>query len=81
MQVTAEEELADLFCACLRELDEIEAAFIEDCCLREPKMQLRDFSKRWGFSAKALIEVRNRALDRLKDEMARKGITSLADII
>jgi hypothetical protein len=81
VQVTAEDELADLFCACLPELDEIEAAFIEDCCLREPKMQLRDFSKRWGLSAKALSELRERAMLRLKDLMAKRAISSIADII
>jgi hypothetical protein len=81
MQVTAEEELSDLLDACLPELDQIEAAFIEDCCLREPNMLLRDFSKTWGLSAKALNDVRKRALVRLKDVMAKKRITSISDIV
>jgi hypothetical protein len=81
MQVTAEEEMADLVLACLPELDEMEAAYIRDCCLREPTMPLRDFSQQWGLSAKALKEVRGQALVRLKDLMAQKGITSITDIV
>lgn len=81
MQVTAEEELGDVLDACLRDLNEIEAAFIQECCLREPKMPLRDFSKMWGLSAKALKEVRRQALERLRDLMAQKGITSISDVV
>lgn len=81
MQVTAEEELSDLLDACLPALDEIEATFVEDCCLREPQLTLRDFSIMWGLSAKALQEVRKQVLVRLRELMAQKGITSIADII
>jgi hypothetical protein len=81
MQVTAEEEIADVLRACLRDLDQIEAAFIQDCYLQEPPMPLRDFSNKWGLSAKALNEVRRRALAGLKDLMAQKGITSIADVV
>ena len=81
MQVTAEEEAADLLGACLRELDQVEGAFIQECCLREPQLPLRDFSKQWGLSAKALTQIRERALLRLKDVMAGKGTTSIADIM
>jgi hypothetical protein len=81
MQVTAEEEMADLLDACLPELDGVEAAFVRDCWLREPQLPLRDFSKKWRLSAGALNVVRKRALVRLKDVMAKKGITSIADIV
>ena len=37
MQVTAEEEIANLLGSCLPELEAIEAAFVRDCWLREPK--------------------------------------------
>lgn len=81
MQVIAEDEMAGILRSCLQELDQVEAAFIEDCWLREPQLPLRDFSKEWGLSTKELKEVRERALVRLKDLMARKGITSIADIV
>jgi hypothetical protein len=44
-------------------------------------MRLRQFSKQWGLSANALTEVRERALSRLGELMAKKSINSLADII
>jgi DNA-directed RNA polymerase sigma subunit (sigma70/sigma32) len=81
MQVTAEEEIADLLGACLPELDEVEAAFIQERCIREPKVTLKNFSRTWGLSAKAISEVQKRALLRLKDLIAEKGINSLADIV
>ena len=81
MQVTAEEEIADLLGSCLPELDQVEAAFIEECCLREPKMPLAVFSRQWHLSTKAVKELRTRALLTLRDVMAQKGITSIADIM
>lgn len=81
MQVTVEEEMANLVRSCLTELDGVEAALVRECCLREPMVPLRQCAKQWGLSAKALIDVRERALGRLKNVMARYGITSLADIM
>ena len=81
MQVTAHDQMADLVASCLSELDEIEAAYVQDCYLLEPPVPLAVFSKHWRLSAKALSEVRKRALTRLKDVMAKKGITSVADIM
>jgi hypothetical protein len=57
MQVTAEEEMAEWVGSCLPALDEIEAAFVCDCFLREPTVPRRQFSKQCGLSAKALSEV------------------------
>jgi hypothetical protein len=80
MQVTTEEQMAELFGSCLPELDQIEAAFIEDCCLREPRVPLAEFSKQWHLSGKALTELRSRALDRMKRLLATRGVKSVADI-
>ena len=81
MQVIAEDEIEALVRSCLPALDEIEAAFIEECWLREPKVPLTDFSQRWDLSGKALTELRSRVLVRMKDVMAKKGITSIANIM
>jgi hypothetical protein len=81
MQVTAEEEMAELVRSCLPELNGVEAVFVRDCWLREPTMPLAAFAKQRRLSAKALSEVRERALVQLKGVMARKGINSLADIV
>jgi hypothetical protein len=81
MRLTAEEEMTDLIRACLPELEQIEAAFIQECYLQEPTVPLADFSKEWRLSAKALNEVRKRALLRLKELMSKQNINSLADIV
>jgi hypothetical protein len=80
MQVTAEDELAELFCACLPELDEIEAALVQDCWLREPKVPLTEFSKQWHLSGKALTELRSGVLVRMRRLLATRGVKSVADI-
>jgi hypothetical protein len=81
MQATLEVEIAELIRSCLPALETIEAAFIEECWLREPKVLLTEFSQRWQLSGKALTDLRSRALVRLKDVMVKKGITSIADIV
>ena len=80
MQVTAEYELADLFCACLPELDEIEAAFVRDCWLCEPKVPLKEFSSQWHLSGKAMTELRSRVLVQMKRLLATRGVESVSDI-
>jgi hypothetical protein len=81
MQVIPEVEIAELIRSCLPALDEVEAAYIEDCYLQEPPTPLAVFSEQWRLSTKALKELRSRSLLRLKDRIARKGITSIADVI
>ena len=81
MQVTAEEEMTDLVRCCLPALDEIEAAFVRDCWLREPKVPLRQFSTEWGVSAKAFTELRSRVLRRLRELLASKKVQSVVDIV
>jgi hypothetical protein len=81
MQLTAEEEMTDLICACLPELDEVEAAFVRDCWLREPKIGLSRFAKVWRLTAKDLNEIRTRTLERLRALLAEKGIKSIQEIL
>ena len=80
MQVTAEDEIEALVRSCLPALDQIEAAFIEECWLREPKVPLTEFSQRWQLSGKALTELRSRVLVRMKRLLATRGVKSVADI-
>ena len=81
MQVMAEDEMAGLISACLPGLDEIEAAYIRNCWLREPQMPLATFSKEWHLSAKRLAELRSRVLVRLKELLASKKICSVVDVV
>ena len=81
MQVTAEDEIEALVRSCLPALEAIEAAFVRDCWLREPTVLLTEFSQQWHLSTKAVKELQTRALVRLKGVMAKKGITSIANIM
>jgi hypothetical protein len=80
MQVTAEDEIEVLVRFCLPALETIEAAFVRDCWLREPKVPLTEFSKQWHLSGKALTELRSRVLVRMKKVLATRGVKSVADI-
>lgn len=81
MQVMAEDEMAGLISACLPALDEIEAAFIQNCWLREAPVPPGKVSKECHLSGKALTELRGRVLERLKDLLESKNIRSVADIM
>jgi len=81
MQVRPEDELADVIRCCLPQLDVIESAFIEQHYLRVPKTTLAAFAAHWQLSAKALAEVRGRALGRLRELLGTKNISSIGDIL
>ena len=67
--------------ACLSELDEMEAAFLRDCYLHEPKIPLPTFAKQWQLSQKAFRQLRGRAVSRLKESLAARNIHSLGDLV
>jgi hypothetical protein len=81
MQVDAEQEMTDLIQSYLPSLDEMEAAFIWDCWLWEPRMPLKKFSENWRLSGKAMTELRSRVLLRLRNLLAEKNIHSVVDIV
>ena len=66
---------------CLPSLDEIEAAYIRDCWLRQPKVWLPNFAKAWNLSAKGLTELRSRVMFRLAELLASKDIRSVVDVL
>ena len=80
MQATLEVEIAELIRSCLPALETIEATFVRDCWLREPKVPLSEFSNQWHLSGKALTELRSRVLVLMKRSLATRGVKSMADI-
>jgi DNA-directed RNA polymerase sigma subunit (sigma70/sigma32) len=81
VQVIAEAEMAELIRSCLAALDELEAEYIRDRFLLEPSVPLAVFAEQWGLSRKALGEIEERALLRLKRLLATRHIDSMADIV
>ena len=54
MKVRAEDEMTVMIELCLTDLDEMEAAFLRDCYLHEPKIPLPTFAKR-GYSRRRVL--------------------------
>ncbi len=81
MELKCEEEMVDLVAGCLPELSEIEAAYVKQHYLDEPKSSLGAFAKRWRLTKKAMDELRGRVAFRMKELLADKQIYSMKDII
>jgi hypothetical protein len=72
------ETLIDL---CLKELDEIEGAFVKEYFLTQPKTTLLAFGEEWQLSPREVEALRGKAVTHLKDLLAKKQIHSLEDIL
>lgn len=81
MRLTTEKEMACLVRSCLPEMDEIEPAFIQECCLRGPTVTPATFAKRWRLSPMDLSEIRTRTMQWLRKVFSNKGIYSIGDIV
>jgi hypothetical protein len=81
MEITYAEEIASLLRECLQELTAVEAAFIGDCHLSEPRKSLKAFAEEHGLRQKEMVDLRVRAMSRLREELASKKVYDLADIL
>ncbi len=81
MELKCEEEMVGLIAGCLPELSEIEAAYLQQRYLDEPKSSLSEFAQRWQLTKKTMDELRGRVAVRLRELLARKQIYSMKDII
>jgi hypothetical protein len=81
VQLKSEDEMADLVHSSLKHLDQLEAAFIRDYFLGEPKVTLAAFANQWHLSATELAELRRTLTHHFRELMARKGIYSIGDIL
>ena len=81
MEVTTEDEMTVMIDQCLGELEEIEAAFLREYHLQEPRTPFLVFAERLQLSQKELAELRSRAGSRLKERLAAKNVHSLGDLL
>jgi hypothetical protein len=80
MEVTESIDLAVLLKDCLAEMETLEATFIEQCFLAEPRRTFKAFADSADLKPKAFTELRDRAMRRLKQELAVKKIRSMLDL-
>jgi len=81
MQTTTAEEMSCLLQECLKELTVVEAAFIGDCHLSEPRKSLKAFADEHGLRQREMADLRVRAMGRLREELAARKVYDLADIL
>jgi hypothetical protein len=81
MEITHAEEIAALLRDCLKELTALEAAFIGDCHLSEPRQSLKAFAEEHGLGQTEMSDLRVRAMKRLREELATMNVHCIADIL
>ena len=81
MQTTTAEEMSCLLRECVQQLSAIEAAFIGDCHLSEPRKSLKAFAEEHGLKPMEMADLRVRAIGRLREELAARKVYELADIL
>jgi hypothetical protein len=81
MQTTTAEEMSCLLRECVQQLSAVEAAFIGDCHLSEPRKSLKVFAEEHDLGPREMAELRVRAIRRLREELAAKKVYNLADIL
>jgi hypothetical protein len=80
MEVAESIDMAVLLKGCLAKMDQMEATFIENCFLAEPRVTFKVFAEDQGLKPKAFAEFRSRAFRRLKEELAGKNVRSMWDL-
>jgi hypothetical protein len=80
MEVTATDDMTAVLRECLTAMDGIEAHFIEECYLADPKTALKTFAAQNGLSPKQVSELRTRAMSSLKERLAAKNIQKIGDV-
>jgi hypothetical protein len=81
MNITADEEMAEVIRFAISGLDPMESAFVKHYYLGEPRGTLAAFALKWQVSPKDLAELRVQSLEKLKERLVLKGITSIRDIL
>ncbi|MCZ2153112.1 MAG: hypothetical protein LC114_04300 [Bryobacterales bacterium] len=79
-QLNLEASAESLTAECLKDLNEMEADYIRQCILAEPRMTHRTFSERWGLAGADVREVRRTAMVSMKRALAQKGIVRIGDL-
>jgi hypothetical protein len=80
-QIRTDEAVERVMSECLNSLTPIEADFIRECLLSEPRKTHAEFSVNWGLPPKAISGVKAHTLAKLKNVLAAKGIFSMGDLL
>ena len=81
MEVAELDDVTVLLRDCIEELSAVEAAFIGDCHLSEPRKSLKAFAEEHGLKPIDMADLRVRAIRRLREELAARKVYDLADIL
>jgi len=81
MEVAELDDVTVLLRDCMEELSAVEAAFIGDCHLSEPRKSLKAFAEEHGLKPIDMADLRVRAIRRLREELAARKVYDLADIL
>ena len=81
MELTIEKQIAILIADCMAGLSEVEAAFLKQHYLDEPRLSLAEFASERRLSKKAMDDLRCRVAGRAKKLLAQQNIYSIKDIL
>ncbi|HEY3443587.1 MAG TPA: hypothetical protein VGK29_22710 [Paludibaculum sp.] len=81
MHTTTAEEMSCLLRDCVEQLSAVEAAFVEECHLSDPRKPLGVFKEEHGLSQREMAELRVRAVEHVREKLAAKNIHRLTDIL
>lgn len=81
MQTTTLEEMTCLLRECVKQLSAVEAAYIDECHLSEPKKSLKAFAADHGLGPIEMANLRVRAVEQLREKLAAKNIHGITDIL
>lgn len=81
MKTTSNDELSVLLGECVQQLTALEAEFIKDCHLSEPRRTLKAFAAKHGLRPPEMAELRVRAMQQLRQELAARKVLGVADIL
>jgi len=81
MQTTILEDASCQLRDALSQLDALEAAYIKQCCLEEPRQTLKAFAQEHALAPKEMADLRVRAMEHLRGSLAEKNIHRLTDIL
>jgi hypothetical protein len=81
METTQEEEIVALLRECVQDLIALEAAYIGDCHLSDPRKPLKAFAAEHGLRPTEMADLRVRAVEHLREKLAAKSIYGLTDIM
>ena len=81
METAELDDVTVLLRECVQKLSALEAAYIGDCYLSEPRKSLKAFAEEHGLRQREMAELRVRAITRLRDELAARQVYDLADIL